>query len=302
MNSAGRGRAGSPGTHPERRVEDGDTGWTGGWNRCEDEARRPARAIQGVDRVAASHLGSAERCPRGHVGDIDWHSFVHGAGTDCHRELWVEERTTSGDLDAIWIRCSCGVDRPMSQAARMNLDALGHCKGDRPWLGAGTREGCGQPNRLLIRSASSARFPQLLSVISIPDSLGKVDQAVAALWESHLSAVQSADELKVFLHLPVVKSQLDGISSEQVMAAIVRRRSGQPADGHPVKEAEFDALVEAKAEPGSGAADGDFCASTLSSEAWQAPWTQPLEQVVLVHRATGSSCPSGLPPLSGRRT
>ena len=78
-------------------------------------------------------------CPRGHVGDIDWHAFVHGTTEKgCKRELFIEERGTSGDLDSIWIRCACGDDRAMSQAARMNLGALGMCNGARPWLGPGT--------------------------------------------------------------------------------------------------------------------------------------------------------------------
>ena len=31
-------------------------------------------------------------CKKGHVGDIDWKAFVHGASTDCPRDLWMEER------------------------------------------------------------------------------------------------------------------------------------------------------------------------------------------------------------------
>jgi hypothetical protein len=223
-------------------------------------------------------------CPRGHVGDIEWHVFVHGTDSGCRRELFVEERGTSGDLDSIWVRCACGQERAMSQAARMDLGALGKCNGSRPWLGAGTREGCGQPNRLLIRSASNAYFPQLLSVISIPDSMEAVDRVVTALWESHLSAVQDKQQLQFVVTMPVVRSQVEDFSIDQVMAAIHRKRLGGTGDERPVKEAEFDALSETKPELGSDVPDGDFYARALPKETWAAKWTAPLERVVLVHR------------------
>ncbi len=119
-------------------------------------------------------------CTKGHIGDIDWSVFVHGTA-GCTRDLWVEERGTSGDLDAIYIECDCGASRSMSHAARLQLKALGNCAGDRPWLGPGNREKCGEPNRLLTRTATNAYFPQLISVISIPDTRSPVDDVVRAL-------------------------------------------------------------------------------------------------------------------------
>ena len=226
-------------------------------------------------------------CRRGHVGNIDWHAFVHGAEHDqvgCRRELVIEERGTSGDLDSIFIRCACGTEKAMSQAARMDLGALGRCNGSRPWLGPGTREPCGEPNRLLIRSASNAYFAQLLSVISIPDVMDEVDRAVEALWESHLSAVESEDDLRLFMKTPMVKQQLEGIPAESVMASIERKRGGGRAEERPVKEVEFEALSEAKEELGADEPDGDFFARSFPHEAWAAPWLDCLERVVLVHR------------------
>jgi len=223
-------------------------------------------------------------CRRGHVGDIDWWSFVHGDARDCRQGLCVEERGTSGDLESVWVTCGCGAERPMSQAARMELQALGRCNGGRPWLGAGTREPCGEPNRLLIRSASNAYFPQLLSVISIPDSLAAVDQAVAALWESHLSAVQTEPQLAFVLGMPTVKQQLEEFTQDQIWAALQRRRTGGSEEERPVKEVEFEALTQAKDEIGADQPEGDFYARTLSRTEWGAPWTDAIERVVLVHR------------------
>jgi len=222
-------------------------------------------------------------CLRGHIGDIDWRAFIHGQEHPCTRELSIEERGTTGDLDAIWIRCACGLERTMSQAARIDLQALGRCNGARPWLGPGTREGCGQPNRLLIRSASNAYFPQLLSVISIPDAHEAVDEMVRAIWESHLSAVESEGELAFVLKMPAVKQHLETFSPEQIMTAIARVRRGA-ADDRPVKEVEFEALASAKDELGADRPEGDFFARALLKQAWDAPWMNAIERVVLVHR------------------
>ncbi len=39
-------------------------------------------------------------CRCGHVGDIDWHDFVH-EGRELSRQLWIDERGTSGDIKDI---------------------------------------------------------------------------------------------------------------------------------------------------------------------------------------------------------
>ena len=102
-------------------------------------------------------------CPAGHIGDIDWYVFAHNGTSDCasqQRQLFLDERGTSGDLTEIWVRCECGkAERSLAQAAVQANRALGACAGARPWLGVYTKETCGSPNRLLVRSASNAYFP-----------------------------------------------------------------------------------------------------------------------------------------------
>ena len=112
-------------------------------------------------------------CRAGHIGDIDWYSFSHNGPSECakqQRQLYVDERGTSGDLTEIWMRCECGkAERSLAQAAILSNRALGSCDGARPWLGPFTKELCGEPSRLLIRSASNAYFSQIMSVISLPE-------------------------------------------------------------------------------------------------------------------------------------
>jgi hypothetical protein len=223
-------------------------------------------------------------CERGHVGDIEWREFVHGEKSDCPRDLHLEERGTSGDLDEVWVTCECGVARVMSQAARRDLRALGSCNGARPWLGPGTREACGRENRLLIRSASNAYFPQIMSVISIPDTRQPVDDAVRLLWEDFLVDVDSAEELAKVRKKPTPGQRLAAFDDKAVLAGIKRVRGNTDETARKVKEVEFAALVEAKDELGSDKPGGDFFARALPKATWAEPWMSAVSRVVLVHR------------------
>lgn len=240
--------------------------------RDEDNKRHPVVPVRFV-----------RACRRGHLGDIDWPEFVHGQ-KGCPRDLSLEERGTSGDLDEVWVRCACGAERVMSQAARQELRALGSCNGSRLWLGAGTREACGEPNRLLIRSASNAYFPQAMSVISIPDTQAVIDGIVRSLWEDFLSDVEIEADLARVRNKPTPKIKLEGYPDGEVLAAIQRNREGRVGEDRPVKEAEFDALSEAREELGSDVPDGGFFARMLPRKVWAASWMEPIERVVLVHR------------------
>lgn len=224
-------------------------------------------------------------CRKGHVGDIDWIFYVH-AGAKCPRHLWFEERGTSGDLDEIWIVCECGLEQPMSRAARKDeRGALRLCDGFMPWLGAGVRSPCGEANRLLIRSASNAYFAQKMSVISIPDTRRPLDDAVRSLWEDFLVDVETAEDLLKARRKPTVRARLEGIADAEVMAAISRQRSvGEGAPERTVKEVEFEALAEAQEEIGADLPDGYFFARSLAAAKWTAEWMRAVERVVLVHR------------------
>src|SRR6202022_1725497 len=113
-------------------------------------------------------------------------------------------------------------------ALMQNL-ALGNCDGARPWLGAYTKETCGEPNRLLIRTASNAYFPQLMCVISLPDRDEMVKLAVDAAWE-FLETVEDLEQLRYERKKAKVKAALEGISDEEVFVEILDRRSGVPGE------------------------------------------------------------------------
>lgn len=225
-------------------------------------------------------------CTAGHVGDIDWRALVHG-GSDpaCRRELWIEERGTSGDLAEVHVVCECGKEQCMSVAADRNRKALGFCDGSRPWLGPRTREGCHEQSRLLIRSASNAYFPQIMSVISIPDRASELDRVVRTKWEAGLKIVTDKALLTSMRTIESIGGALNNWTDEEVLAAIQRIRKGDRGEDRPVKEAEFEALMAASGQAGSYDEASDFMALRLPANVCgKSAWANTIDRVVLVHR------------------
>ena len=225
-------------------------------------------------------------CRKGHISDIDWRVFVHRGPSNCSRQIWLDERGTSGDLSEIVIRCECKLERPMFDAARLEMKALGLCDGSRPWLGPYTKEKCGEPNRLLVRTASNAYFPQVMSVISLPDRKEAITKAVNRVWEN-LEVVESLDDLKHELKKASVKAALKGLSDAEVMAEINERKAPAILEGQQktIKQAELETLLSCVDELGEDKPDGNFYARNLPASKWQSkPWMKNIERIVLLHR------------------
>jgi hypothetical protein len=225
-------------------------------------------------------------CRKGHIGDINWYYFVHGGSTPCRRDLWIEERGTSGDFYEVWVRCECKAERPMIDATKPEMHALGQCNGWQPWLGPRVFEACDEQNRMLICTASNAYFPQSMRVISLPDRDEVVSKAVDQLWEHYLQYIDDLAELtKERKKKPPVAAALEGLADAEIFEEIQSRKQGSsPALEKTVKEAEFETLVSTKEEIGSDKPDGDFFARFLPRRHWEEPWMADVERVVLVHR------------------
>ncbi len=225
-------------------------------------------------------------CRMGHIGDIDWFKFVHTdeAGHERNvRQLWVDELGTSGDIAEIQIRCECGQRRPLAEAVGFDSQALGRCDGSRPWLGPYSGESCNELNRLLIRTASNAYFPQRMSVISLPGRDETVSAAVDCVWQ-FLEEVESVDDVRYERKKARVKTVVEGISDEELWNEIQARRGVNAAQQKTVKQAELETLLSSKEELGNDRPDGNFFARSLPREHWDVPWMKHIERVVLVHR------------------
>lgn len=221
-------------------------------------------------------------CPKGHVDDLDWHRFVHGAEDPCRRQLWLDERGTSGDLADLVVRCECGKSRGLYEATPVG--ALGTCRGARPWLGRNSNESCKLPSRLLIRTASNAYFSQVVSVLSLPDRGSAVETAVTEL-KDDLLIVDTAGELAFIKKKPKVAERLAPFSDEEVLKAIREARSGKAAE-RPVKQVELEALLAAPEGFGDDVpVDPSFHARRLPDRAWRrSQRSTGIEAVIQLHR------------------
>ena len=224
-------------------------------------------------------------CSRGHVDDIDWHRFVHGPEDHCRRQLRLDERGTSGDLAEQIVRCECGKSRRMHEATDMAKFPLGTCSGARPWLGRHANEPCDLPSRLLIRTASNAWFPQVLSVLSLPDRGTEVDEAVEELWQQ-LQIVNDLTQLSFVKQYPGVAGRLATFSDDEVLDAIAARRSGGAGAERPIKYAELDALLAVPEGFGDDVpVDPDFHARRLPEAVWRRSTSSDgIASVIQVHR------------------
>jgi len=231
-----------------------------------------------------------QACPRGHVSDIKWKLFLHGPDDPCSRQLWIDEKGTSGDLTDVFIRCECGKSKALSAATKLNDVPLGFCDGSRPWLGNFARERCGgvegpaQPNRLLVRSASNAYFAQTMSVISIPDSDARIRDAVTEVWEDFLQNVETLDELAIYRRGKKVSAALQGLSDEEAWQEVQRRKGGLATPTVGIREAEIRTLLTVPDAVGEDLPDGVFYARSVTVPAREPALTGKLSRIVKVHR------------------
>lgn len=242
--------------------------------------------FEGLDRNKYSvvPVRFVRACRKGHIGDINWPKFVHG-DVDCKRQLYMEERGRSGDLSEIFIKCECGKSQSLLEASKMDQHAIGPCDGHRPWLGNWAEEKCGKPNRLLIRNASNAYFPQMMNVISIPANEDIISVDLDKVWND-VKEVESLSELnQLFKFNKSAKEKLSAYTPEQIFSSIEEKKNNSRNNSYkPVKQAELETLLLSTDEIGEDKPDGAFFARNLPREKWDRPWMETIDRVVLVHR------------------
>src|ERR1700680_3122803 len=147
------------------------------------------------------------------------------------------------------------------------MNPLGTCRGARPWLGRNTNEDCNLPSRLLIRTASNAYFPQVVSVLSLPDRGRAVETAVEKLWDD-LQIVEYGSDLSFLKKKPKIMDALAPFKDDEGLAAISEAKSGKAEK--PVKQVELDALLAAPEGFGDDVPiDTNFHARRLPTRTWQ---------------------------------
>lgn len=227
-----------------------------------------------------------QACVKGHISDIDWYAFVRNDfKTERKGQLWLDEGGAGNDFSEIYVRDEVtGKRRPLSKAMVRGKGPLGKCPGRMPWMGPRAHEPCGEPNRLLTRSASNAYFGQTLSAISIPDKDEKVREAVNLVYDGKLSAATSMEVLKAFRMMPDISNVLGDLTDEEVWAELERRRSPVAAASKGIKQAEIETMLVQQESVGEDIPGGDFYARARALEGIPGWLADKVERVVLVHR------------------
>ena len=225
-------------------------------------------------------------CARGHVDDLDWAGFVHGRGERCGRQLWLDERGSTGDLADLIVRCECGKSRRLYEATDIGPGPLGGCRGTRPWLGLDTAEECNLPSRLLIRTASNAYFPQVFAVLSLPDRGTDLERIVREIWDD-LGIVEDLGDLRFIKKKPKVAEKLSPFADADVLRMIEQVHGGARAS-RAVKEAEIQEILSVPEGFGDDVpVDPNFHARRLPDTVWRQPWSRfngGVEAVIQLHR------------------
>ena len=209
-------------------------------------------------------------CRRGHCEEYPWIAFAHVRAKErCAAPSLRLQEGASGDFSEIRVECtSCGNSQSLSAALQRGADGstLFECGGHRPWLGGEGGEECGEPMRLLVRTASNSYFSQVVSALSVPEPGKELDDAI----EAHWSTLQVANEttLAAFRTVPGIREALEGWSDAEVLAAVEARRGDRQAARDPLRSAEFTQLPAGPLErPGERApADAEFFARTIEPE------------------------------------
>ncbi len=224
-------------------------------------------------------------CRKGHIDDLDWRRFVHRDGK-CARPMWLEERGTGADIGDAFAVCECGKERSLYEASMPGTEALGPCEGKRPWIGQYAREACGEPYRLLVRTASNAYFPQTMRVISLPEH----DVGLASMVSPYLDHLKTADDLNMltdFRKIRDLDAAFANIDDDVVIAEYRRQLRSGDEDDIPVKAAEFDVLNNGSTTIGHDDPHSTFHAETLPRGDWDPggiPTLADIDKLVLVHR------------------
>jgi hypothetical protein len=282
--AADRTKIGAEDVRRRRLVRWSDLDPAGGRRRC---------VLDDGKKVEVTPIRFVAGCEMGHLQDIDWRWVVHGEReARCREPMWLAETGTSADPRDTRVECNCG--RSLSLEEAFQRGRLGHCRGERPWLGERDPDGCDKWLRFLTRTATNTYFPQVATVISLPSA----EDALSALVQGHFTdladAQSPADIAQARRFNSALRASLEGYANSEVFARlqVLRNRRDQDASLAP-KLAEFDVFAGGSAIIGENRPESLLFAETLRRGLWD-PHGDPLvastASLVVVHRLREVSC------------
>ena len=197
-------------------------------------------------------------CSKGHIDDIDWRYFVHRGGS-CQQTMYMQDRGAAGDPQYITVLCDCGASRQLSELFTEN--ALGSCKGYRPWIEGYEATSCPETQRPMTRGAINNYYSQVLKLIALPAGQNDVERRVS----EYLPAFEE------------VQTEQEALSQ----------------DVENPKVEEFSILASGKKTIGENKLSARLHAETLDDDEWRDDTladTSFIKSLVKVHRLCEVSC------------
>ena len=269
------------------------------WNQLSVDGRGKRTFDDDGSKLEVTPIRFVGGCENGHLQDLNWRWILHQDST-CREPMWLEEKNASGAPADTIISCNC--KRSISLQSAFAPGRIGQCGGKRPWLRTFERrdpsEACDRQLRFLTRTATNTYFPQVVSVISLPEELDALTQVLArGDVQEAIAAVKDAAEIATARkYNPRLAEALKGFDDDQVFAALQQPRSEAGiAKGHLTPE--FDLFASGAAEIGDPSARSNLYAKTLAPEIWRTATNAEKESdlgivddIVAVHRLREVSC------------
>jgi hypothetical protein len=263
------------------------------WSDLDPAGGRRRYVLDDGKKAEVTPIRFVAGCEMGHLQDIDWRWVVHGdSEARCREPMWLAETGTSADPRDTRVECDCG--RSLSLEEAFQRGRLGHCRGERPWLGERDPAGCDKLLRFLTRTATNTYFPQVATVISLPSA----ENALSALVQGHFTdladAQSPADIAQARRFNGALRASLEGYADTDVFARlqVLRNRRDQDASVAP-KLAEFDVFASGNPTIGENQPDSLLFAEMLGRRVWDPdsdPLAAPIASLVVVHRLREVSC------------
>jgi hypothetical protein len=278
-------------------VVDGDTPGRRRLVRFSDLSPPARKEHVGEDRRRrrASPVRFVCGCTKGHLQDIDWRHILHGEGVACREQMWLVDSGTSADPRDTRVVCDCG--RSLTLEELFQPGRLGRCRGERPWIGDRDPALCDAPKGLglLTRSATNTYFPQVATVISLPQAEDELSRRVEQHW-SVLQRASGAAWVAIAREAnPAIAASLEGFADEEAFARIqvLSTAAGGADAATDPRVAEFRLLSSGRRLIGEDAPHALLHAETLERNAWDPgrdPDLRGIGSLVAVHRLREVSC------------
>lgn len=198
-------------------------------------------------------------CPNGHLDDVDWKETVH-AGRGCTGNTFDWDETSGSDLKSVVVRCTLTTCR--AEASLLDIYyRTDRCTGYFPELESSFA--CDETASVLLRSATSLRYPEVVTAITIPPAALRIRTVLSqpAIGEGILVLADASDQPKEALLKslkeivakrpgridPATISEIEGTPEEEIKEAISDILSPNEESKTPdqVKLEEFRALQTA---------------------------------------------------------